>query len=69
MTTLSFGKHRGTDTSCKCFDTWTLAYYIETNRDGLAESARVEWRRRWNTDYPIKRDCTGREYDVVSGPF
>jgi len=34
------------------FDSLTLRYYIETNRDGLAEDAKAEWKRRHGVDYP-----------------
>lgn len=39
---------------CEFFDTHTLEYYITTNRDGLAEAARAEWRKRWRMEYPHK---------------
>ena len=41
---------------CQFFDTGTLEYYIKTDRDGLAITAKNEWYHRWGTEYPKKGD-------------
>ena len=44
---------------CQFFDKKTLEYYIETNRDGLAITAKKEWFYRWGVEYPYVKGTKG----------
>jgi len=44
---------------CEFFDQNTLVYFAETNRAGLGEAAKAEWRYRWHLECPFWRGANG----------